>query len=87
MLYYDSVAPDEVRMLEIADGTEEKIKKIFKVSLEKVKIGDILRIRCVLSATRCLINCQVRFTKKIEKIFKSELAKIKIGGILRNCCS
>ena len=86
MLYYDSVAPDEVRMLEIADGTEEK-QKIFKVSLEKVKIGDILRIRCVLSATRCLINCQVRFTKKIEKIFKSELAKIKFGGILRNCCS
>ena len=65
----------------------KKKSKIFKVSLEKVKIGDILRIRCVLSATRCLINCQVRFTKKIEKIFKSELAKIKIGGILRNCCS
>ena len=33
----------------------KKIKKIFKLELAKTKIGDILRIRCVLSATR-LIN-------------------------------
>ena len=31
---------------------EEKNKKIFKLPLEKAKINDILRIRCVLSAAK-----------------------------------
>ena len=32
----------------------KKIQKIFKLELAKQKIGDILRIRCVLSATRLI---------------------------------
>ena len=49
-----------------------------------MKNGDILRIRCVLSATSCLKKTLI---KKISKIFKSLLDKQKIGDILSNCHS
>ena len=62
----------------------KKVQKIFKLELEKMKNGDILRTRCVLSATSCLKKTLI---KKISKIFKSLLDKQKIGDILSNCHS
>jgi len=57
VLYYDSVASDEGKRLidtMTGFGQAEIFEKIFKFELVKTKIGDILRIRCVLSATRLL---------------------------------
>jgi len=58
MIYYDSVAPDDRLTGCLIKLVQEKIEKKFDFELEKIKNSDILRIRCVLSATNgCLINC------------------------------
>ena len=53
MIYYDSVAPDD-RSTGMLKNRFRKNRKKFDFELEKVKNGDILRIRCVLSAAMML---------------------------------
>ena len=67
--------------------TSGKVWKIFKFELAKTKIGDILRIRCVLSVTRLLDKSPwaVR-DKKLKKNSNLSLQKTKIGDILRIRC-
>ena len=51
--------------------------KILKTLLEKIKIGDILRIRCVLSATRLLDKLPRSVQNKKLKNFQSWAWQIK----------
>ena len=58
MLYYAPVVlAESKRLIDTMTGfgvQAKKFEKKFKLELVKTKIGDILRIRCVLSATRLL---------------------------------
>ena len=55
----------------------KKIQKIFKLELAKQKIGDILRIRCVLSATRLINKAAESGSKKKLKNFWKRACKNK----------
>ena len=75
MIYYDSVAPDDRSTGMLKKTGSRKNRKKFDFKLEKTKIGDILRIRCVLSATRMLDKLLKAVRNKKLKNFEKRACK------------